>query len=79
MSTALKQLIQKKQRVYNHAWHFHRENDWSEYKLLEKKVDHKLKQQHKSYISNMISESSNKKSFWYYWKLEDKEIVALVL
>ena len=62
MSTALKRLIRKKQRVYNHARHFHRKNDWSEYKSLQKEVDQKLKYQHKSYISNLISASNNKKS-----------------
>jgi len=68
MSTALKRLIRKKQRVYNRAQYFHHENDWSEHKLLQKEVDYKLKQQHKSYISNMISESNNKKPLWYYLK-----------
>ena len=65
MSTAL---IRKKQRVHNRARRFHRENDWSEYKLLQKEVDEKLKHQHKSYISNLISASNNKKSLWYYLK-----------
>ena len=68
MSTALKRLIRKKQRVYNRARRFHRENDWSEYKLLQKEVDQKLKHQHKSYISNLISASNNKKSLWHYLK-----------
>jgi len=68
MSTALKRLIWKKQRVYNRARCLHCDTDWSEYKLLKKEVDHKLKQQHKTYISNMISTSNNKKSLWHYLK-----------
>ena len=59
--TRMRHPIRKKQRVYNRARRFHRENDWSEYKLLQKEVDQKLKHQHKSYISNLISASNNKK------------------
>ncbi|XP_065886047.1 uncharacterized protein [Dysidea avara] len=68
MSTTLKRLIRKKQRVYNRARHHHRENDWLEYKSLQKEVDHKLKHQHKSYVTNLISASNNKKPLWHYLK-----------
>ena len=36
--------------------------------MLQKEVDQKLKHQHKSYISNLISASNNKKSLWHYLK-----------
>ena len=58
----------KTQRVYNRAWRHHRENDCLEYKSLQKEVDHKLKLQHKSYVTNLISASNNKKPLWHYLK-----------
>jgi len=34
--------------------------------LLQKEVDHKLKHQHKSYITNLISAPNNRKPLWHY-------------
>ena len=68
MSNTLKRLIREKQRAYNQARHYHRDTDWLEYKSLQKEVIHKLKYQHKSYVTNLISSSNNKKSLWHYLK-----------
>ena len=74
MSNALKRLIRKKQRVYNRARCHHRNANWSEYKSLQKEVNRKLKHQHKSYVMNLISTSSNKKSLWHYLKTRKQGI-----
>jgi len=52
LSPALKWLIRKKQRVYRKAKQYRRDEDWCEYKNLQKEVDHNLKFQHKSYLTN---------------------------
>ena len=43
LSPALKRLIHKKQRVYRKAKRYRRDEDWYEYKRLQKEVDHNLK------------------------------------
>ena len=54
--------------MYNHARHYSRESDWLEYKLLQKDIDRKLKYQHKTYLTDMISSPDNKKPLWRYIK-----------
>ena len=73
MSNTLKRLIRKKQKVYNRARCYHRDTDWLEYKSLQKEVNHKLKYQHKSYVTNLISSSNNKKSLWHYLKTRKQD------
>ena len=73
MTSTLKRLIRKKQRVYNRARRYHRDTDWSEYKSLQKEVNFKLKHQHKSYVTNLISSTNNKKSLWHYLKGRKQE------
>lgn len=73
MSNTLKRLIRKKQRVYNQARCYHRDTDWLEYKSLQKEVNHELKYQHKSYVTNLISSSNNKKSLWHYLKTQKQD------
>ena len=68
MTAALKRLIRKKQRVYNHARRYSRESDWLEYKSLKKDINHKLKYQHKTYLTDIISSPDNKKPLWRYIK-----------
>ena len=74
LSSALKRLIRKKQRVYRRAKRYCRDSDWNEYKSLQKEIDHKLKYQHKSYLTNLTSSpDSNKKSLWHYIKSRKQE------
>ena len=65
MSATLKRLIRKKQWVYNKARLFRCETDWAYYKQLKKEVKNMLKSQHKTYLMNTISSSSNKKPLWH--------------
>ena len=73
MTAALKRLIRKKQGVYNRARHYSRESDWLEYKSLQKNIDRKLKYQHKTYLTDMISSPDNKKPLWRYIKTKRKD------
>ena len=66
-------LIRKKQRVYNRARCYSRESDWLEYKSLKKDIDHKLKYQHKTYLTDMISSPDNKKPLWRYIKAKQQD------
>ena len=73
MSSTLKRLIRKKQRLYNRARRYHRDTDWSEYKLMQKEVNFKLKHQHKTYVTNLVSSSHNRKSLWHYLKTRKQD------
>jgi len=77
LSSDLKRLIRKKQRVYRRAKQYRRDSDWIEYKSLQKEVDHKLKYQHKSYLKNLTSlPSNNKKALWRYIKSRKQENIG---
>ena len=77
MTGELKCLIRKKQHVYNRMKTYHRENDRTEYKTLQKKVSKMLKSQHKSYITNIMSSTNDKKPFWQYIKTNRQENVGV--
>ena len=77
MTVELKHLIRKKQRVYNQMKTYHQENDWTEYKMLQKQVSQMLKSQHKSYITNIMSSTNDKKPFWQYIKPKRQENVGV--
>ena len=77
MITEIKHLIRKRQQVYNRAKLYHREEDWTEYKFLQKQIDYMLKLQHKSYIANIISSSNDKKPFWRYIKSKRQDKVGI--
>ena len=77
MTVELKRLIRKKQRVYNRMKSYHRENDQTEYKMLQKQVSQVLKSQHKSYITNIMSSTNDKKPFWQYIKTKRQENVGV--
>ena len=63
--------------MYNRAKLYHREEDWTEYKSLQKQINHMLKLQHKSYIANIISSSNDKKPFWRYIKTKRQDKVGI--
>ena len=79
MTVGLKRLIRKKQRVYNRPRRYSHESDWLEYKSLKKDIDHKLKYQHKIYLTDLISSPDNKKPLWQLLRPNDKITLALVL
>ena len=67
LTTPLRCLIRKKQRVYNKAKKYHQPEVWSEYKSLKSQVKHLLHYHHDKYLSNIMTLSnSNKKPFWHY-------------
>jgi len=69
LSSDPKRLIRKKERVYRIAKQYCQDSDWIEYTSLQKEVGHKLKYQHKSYLTNLTSlPSNNKKALWRYIK-----------
>ena len=79
LSTPLKQLIRKKQRVYNHAKYYNDESKWKEYKELSQKVRNLLRHQHNSYLTNILStdDLNNQKLFWKYIKNKRKDRVGI--
>ena len=59
MSTTLKRLLKKKQRIYNRAKKYHRKEDWDAYKSLKQQCKGILHQQHKQYVSNLLDSQGN--------------------
>ena len=77
MTVELQRLIRKKQHVYNRMKTYHQENDRTECKMLQKRVSQMLKSQHKSYITNIMSSTNDKKPFWQYIKTKRQENVGV--
>ena len=72
LSTSLKHMIRKKQRVYNKAKLSNNSNDWLEYKTLQKPVKGLLRQQHDNYLT-----SSSNKPFWTYMKSKRQDKIGI--
>ena len=71
LSSSLKRLIRKKQRLYNKAKSYQDPADWEEYKILQHKVRNLLRSSHYKYLQNAVNSASdtvNQKSFWRYIK-----------
>ena len=71
LSSSLKRLIRKKQRLYNKAKSYQDPADWEEYKILQHKVRNLLCSSHYKYLQNAVNSASdtvNQKSFWRYIK-----------
>ena len=79
LSTSLKRMIRKKQRIYNKAKLSNSSNDWLEYKTLLKQVKRLLRQQHNNYLKDVILISDSNKTFGHILSLKDKTKQVSVL
>ena len=77
MSTLLKRMIRKKQRIYNKAKSSNCCNTWIEYKNIQKEVKQLLRSHHKQYLENIILSSNNRKPFWSYLKSKRQDKVGI--
>jgi len=77
MSASLKRLIQRKQRIYNRARRFQRNLDWQEYRTIRSQVKNLTRHQHKTYLSNILSNSNNRKPFWRYLKSRKQDNIGI--
>ncbi len=71
----IKQMINKKQRLYNKAKKFKRESDWAAFRQLRKDIQKKTQQAYWKYVADIVDpeRDSQKKSFWHYIKSLNKD------
>ena len=76
LTRAIKQLCNKKQRLYNKARKSHSPRDWESFKSCQRKCVAALKSARLDYINNILRvslETSNSKPFWKYIKSQKQE------
>ena len=80
MNSALKRLIKKKQRTYNRAKKYQREEDWIEYKNLQHQTKSTIRQRHTQYLSNISNPQNGDnrmKRFWHYIKGKRQDNIGI--
>jgi len=70
-------LLKRKRESQCTIEHYRRNSDRSEYKVLQHKVRHMLKHNHRAYITNIMSSSKNSKLFWQYMKAKKQDSTGI--
>ena len=80
MTSQLKRLIKRKQRLYNRAKRFKRPSDWKAYKDIQSRVRSTLRQQHLKYLTGRLSsacDNNRRKTFWRFIKSQKQDTTSI--
>ena len=80
MTSQLKRLIKRKQRLYKRAKRFKRPSDWKAYKDMQSQVRSALKQQRLKYLTSSLDsdcDNSRRKTFWRFIKSQKQDTTGI--
>ena len=80
MTSQLKRLIKRKQRLYKRAKRFKRPSDWKAYKDMQPQVRSALKQQRLKYLTSSLNsdcDNNRRKTFWRFIKSQKQDTTGI--